>query len=173
MSQRVSGYSRIERDVYETPAWVTRALLPHVPDYVSFVWEPAGGGGKMVDVLREFRFVDVVHTDIATGDDFLKSRTNRFDAVITNPPYNMATKFIEHALTQVHFVAMLLRTDFDHAKTRRHLFADNPNFSKKIVLTKRIRWFEDSTGSPSFNHSWFIWDKFDGSTPTIHYDFQD
>ena len=26
------------------------------------------------------------------------------------------------------------------------------------VLTKRIRWLEDSNGSPSFNHCWMIWD---------------
>jgi len=44
-------------------------------------------------------------------------------------------------------VAMLLRTDFDHAKTRWHLFSDCPAFACKIVLTKRIRWIENSTGS--------------------------
>jgi hypothetical protein len=30
-------------------------------------------------------------------------------------------------------------------------------FAKKVVLTKRIRWFEDSTGSASFNRYWMIW----------------
>ena len=52
---------------------------------------------------------------------------------------------------------MLLRTDFDHAKSRQHLF-QHPAFSKKLVLTKRIKWFEDSKGQPSFNHAWFVWD---------------
>jgi hypothetical protein len=32
MSQRDSGYERKERDLYETPAWVTEALLPHLPE---------------------------------------------------------------------------------------------------------------------------------------------
>jgi hypothetical protein len=36
------------------------------------------------------------------------------------------------------FVAMLLRCDFDHAKRRAYLFADCPQFAKKIVLTRRI-----------------------------------
>jgi hypothetical protein len=31
MSQRESGYERKERDLYETPEWVTEALLPHLP----------------------------------------------------------------------------------------------------------------------------------------------
>ena len=48
------------------------------------------------------------------------------NAIITNPPYALAQEFIERAL---HFddtraVAMLLRTDFDHAARRAHLFAD-------------------------------------------------
>ena len=30
MSQRHSGYVRKERDLYETPEWVTEALIPHL-----------------------------------------------------------------------------------------------------------------------------------------------
>ena len=66
-------------------------------------------------------------------------------------------------------VAMLLRADFDHAATRAHLFADCAMFAKKVVLTKRIRWFQDSTGSPSFNHCWMIWDRQHRGSPTLAY----
>jgi hypothetical protein len=64
---------------------------------------------------------------------------------------------------------MLLRTDFDHAKTRWPLFSDCPAFACKIVLTKRIRWIEGSTGSPSFNHAWFMWDWWHKGPPEIAY----
>jgi hypothetical protein len=92
-------------------------------------------------------------------------------AIITNPPYALAREFIERALRfdGVRVVAMLLRTDFDHAATRAHLFAGCPMFAKKVVLTKRIRWFEDSTGSPSFNHCWMIWDRQHRGPPTLAY----
>jgi hypothetical protein len=65
-------------------------------------------------------------------------------------------------------VAMLLRTDFDHAASRAHLFASSPVLAKKVVLTKRIRWFEDSTGSPSY-HCWMIWDQEHRGPPTLAY----
>jgi hypothetical protein len=42
-------------------------------------------------------------------------------------------------------------------------------FAKKVVLTKRIRWFEDSVGSPSFNHCWMIWDRQHRGPPTLAY----
>src|SRR6476659_6295078 len=165
MSQRESGYERIERDCYETPEWVTRALLPHLVNIKS-VWEPAAGSGKMARVL-EAAGLQVHSTDIA-GEQSV-------DAIVTNPPYFSATPFIEHALRLTSGggkVAMLLRTDFDHAKTRRHLFSNCPAFACKIVLTKRIRWIENSTGSPSFNHAWYIWDHKHVGEPTLEYDLQ-
>jgi hypothetical protein len=90
-------------------------------------------------------------------------------------PYISATQFIEHALRLMSGggkVAMLLRTDFDHATRRRHLFSDCPAFARKIVLTKRIRWIESSTGQPSFNHAWYIWDHKHAGEPTLEYDLQ-
>jgi hypothetical protein len=165
MSQRDSGYERKERDLYETPEWVTEALLPHLRPILS-VWEPACGSGKMTRVLA--RVAGVVATDIATGDDFLEAE-KRADCIITNPPYELATQFIERALSLTAdsgLVAMLLRTDFAHAKTRQHLF-QHPAFAKKIELTKRIRWIEGSKGAPSFNHAWFVWDWQNLGKPTL------
>ena len=80
-------------------------------------------------------------------------------------------QFIERGLSLTAsdgLVAMLLRTDFDHAKSRQHLF-QHPAFSKKLVLTKRIKWFEDSKGQPSFNHAWFVWDYRHKGPPTLAY----
>jgi len=176
MSQRESGYERKERDLYETPEWVTEALLPHLPDRGLEIWEPACASGKMVRVLgRRHR---VIATDISDTPsiDFLTVEDAPYgphDAIVTNPPYEWAEEFIQRAL-QLSFpkrglVAMLLRTDYDHAKTRSYLFGGSYAFAKKIVLTKRIKWFEDSKGQPSFNHAWFVWDHAHTGPPTLAY----
>jgi hypothetical protein len=168
VSQRDSGYERKERDLYETPAWVTGALWPHLPRSPDVVWEPA-------DAILEAseKVITVNRSDIATGTDFLQcTDAEGADAIVTNPPYELATEFIKHALELTEprgLVAMLLRTDFDHAKTRSNLFAGHPAFAKKVVLTKRIKWFEDSRGQPSFNHAWFIWDWQHKGAPTLAY----
>ena len=137
----------------------------------------------MATALRERAKTTVIATDIRPGNgmpthnesiDFLDLSAAgapchlwNFQAIISNPPFHLAQQFIERALELTEgsqgFVAMLLRSDYDHAKTRRHLFADNPAFAKRIVLTKRIIWFVDPlTGrpkaSPSENHSWFCFD---------------
>lgn len=171
MSQRESGYMRKELDSYETPGWVTEALLPHLPQELD-IWEPAAGSGKMVSVFARFGY-DVTGTDITDGPSFLDIKeSDGFNAIITNPPYVLAREFIDHALNLMMeprgLVAMLLRTDFDHAKTRQELFTVAP-FAKKLVLTKRIKWFEDSKGQPSFNHAWFIWNWQHHGPPVLAY----
>jgi hypothetical protein len=134
MSQRDSGFARVALDAYATPPWVTEYLLPHIPDRITSVWEPAAGTGQMVGVLAS-RFT-VEATDIDCGRDFLAESKSDCAAIITNPPYTLAQEFIEHALdlTRPHdgFVAMLLRCDYDHAKTRQHLF-DHP-FARKLSI---------------------------------------
>lgn len=177
MSQRASGYERKERDLYETPEWVTDALVPHLPIYLlsgSHVWEPACASGKMLRVLQDAGF-HAVGTDIETGTDFLETKypPDELRAIITNPPYETAEHFINMSLHLTEggggLVAMLLRTDYDHAKTRGYMFGAHKAFAKKIVLTKRIKWFEDSKGQPSFNHAWFIWDWQHKGPPVLAY----
>lgn len=199
MSQRDSGYERKERDLYETPEWVTKALVPHIPAYVKSVYEPAAGNGKMIRALGDAGYV--VHADdVSEGRDFLQcGGPLSVWAIITNPPYVHASEFIEQALMLMRpvpgLVAMLLGNDFDHAKTRQHFFSGCPAFAKKVVLTKRIKWFDGpvpckhcgATGQqdgikckpcngkgekvqgPSENHAWFIWDWTHHGAPTLAY----
>ena len=173
MSQRDSGYERKERDLYETPEWVTLALVDSGLRKVSLIWEPAAGSGKMVRALGILDS-EIFGSDIETGFDFLTDMAAvEADAIITNPPYAHAKEFIDRALFHTEpvggFVAMLLRTDFDHARTRQYLFSGHRAFARKLVLTKRIQWFEDSKGQPSFNHAWFIWDWKHKGAPTLAY----
>ena len=135
MSQRESGYQRKLLDQYETPAWVTLALIRHLPKFIGKIWEPACGSGKMVAALRQAGF-DVVGSDITQGLDFNSQVPETgVSAIITNPPYTLAREFIERALhfNTTRIVAMLLRTDFDHAASRLHLFADCAMFVKAIA----------------------------------------
>jgi hypothetical protein len=144
MSQRGSGYTRKELDLYETPAWLTHALREHLPHQVRHVWEPACGSGKMVAALEEWG-IQVSRGDISGNQDFFHFTACQANGIVTNPPYSAAVRFIGHALALTKpsdgFVAMLLRTDFDHAKSRQHLFGKCAQFGRKVVLTKRIRWF--------------------------------
>jgi len=176
MAQRDSGYKRKKNDAYYTEPWVTEALLPYIPDRVRSIWEPACGKGGIAKVLREAGYL-VTATDLKAGEDFLRMLNVGAQAVITNPPYGLTKEFIYKALEmtkpQRGFVAMLLRTDYDHGKTRRHLFGGCPQYAGKLVLTKRIVWFTPVIASPSENHSWFLWDWTRRAEPSIRYFYEE
>jgi hypothetical protein len=185
-----SIYARKEGDFYETPEWVTEALIPHLRSGPvclhrnRTVWEPAAGRGKMSRVLeRHFQTVlstTLESTDpddlIAGGLDFLKAQ-NRFelpDAIITNPPYSLAEEFVRHALKLAvsygFVIAMLLRNEWDCAKGRNDLFTEQP-FAKKVILTSRPWWFDKKPGDsgPRHNYAWYIWVKDYTGPPVIGY----
>jgi hypothetical protein len=185
MSQKPSGYERKPHDLYETPAWVTLALCDALADRVlGTVWEPAAGSGKMVAALRARAPAGVVETDLQPRPgkrsiDFLAAGMPLPDirSIITNPPYGprgvLATAFIRHALMLTKgsqgLVAMLLRADFDSAKSRRDVFGDCPAFAHKLILRKRINWFEAGKHGSTENHCWFVWDWMHDGPPTIGY----
>jgi hypothetical protein len=158
MSQRASGYERLPDDAYQTPPPVVDALAPLIPKRVRTILEPAPGDGLMVAALRKRGFA------VAAGrGDFLQHGvSDKFDAVVTNPPFETATEFIERALADLKprkgFCAFLTRVDFDSAQGRRHLFEQCPAFALRLVLLRRIRLFAGSKGGPSFNHVWLAWD---------------
>lgn len=160
MSQRNSGYARKPDEAYDTPSWVAGVIAPHLRErQIQNVWEPAPGKGQLVRALRELGY-----TVIMTRDDFFTLRDRpQAEAIVTNPPFgprgDTAAAFVRTALgTGVRIIALVLRIDFDSALTRADIFRDCPHFAGKIVLMRRIKWFEGPQ-SPSDNHAWFVWDK--------------
>jgi hypothetical protein len=163
------------RDFYPTPAWVTEALAEHVELAGKRILEPACGDGRIAEALRAAG-ARVCATDIEDRGysrlqrllDFTTHEFPQFDGdgIVTNPPSGernqLAARFVELAIERIGdggFVAMLLPNDFDCAAGRRHLFGDCRTFYAKLVLTRRIIWFEGPGASPKENHSWFIWRK--------------
>jgi hypothetical protein len=179
MIQRVSDYERRDRDLYETPEWVTKAIIPFIPANAK-IWEPACASGQMAKALNATYASDLVTNYGVPGVDFLKTGLPEgITAIITNPPYNReGEKFIRHGIELLKdvpksFMAMLLPIDFDSGKTRRDMFADCDMFAGKIVLTSRIIWFEAEGASPTTNHAWYFWNRDHIGFARYFYHFKD
>jgi len=198
-----SNYERKPQDEYYTEPWITRALLDTLKQEginFKYIWEPACGRGDMVSVFKEYGYAvkeydySVVASDIDLSvyeedtyrfqKDFIE--INRLPsifpakdiAIITNPPYNIAENFINHALGfDVKLVAMLLRNEWDCAKTRTYLFEEyvlGKKFAMKIVLTSRPRWDDwrnkpKPDKGPRHNYSFFCWINGWQGPPIIRY----
>ncbi len=166
MGKHENGYARVARDFYPSPGWVTAALAEHVDLTGLRVWECACGDGRMAEALKDAGAI-VYATDIEDRGysgfdgalDFLSTMNGKpaSNYIITNPPggerNTLAEKFVEiglHHIARGGGLLALLR-----------FFADCRFFAGKIVLTRRIKWFEPPPGerkkSPKENHSWYVW----------------
>ena len=74
-----------------------------------------------------------------------------------------AEAFIETGIRRLGngFLALLLPAEFDSAVTRRRFFDECPAFTAKIILTRRVKWFENPANpkiNPKENSAWFLWE---------------
>lgn len=160
-------------DDYPTPPWATRALceyIIHPFDRESKeVWEPACNRGYMSRALSEY-FASVHSTDIhdygyefhAETSDFLFTQ-RQTDWVITNPPFRLAERFIEHALQQARIgVAVIVRSAFLEGKGRyENLYSINPpsivaQFVERVPMVKGRY---DPAAASATAYSWLVWQK--------------
>lgn len=181
MTVVASKYALKKNHFYETEPWCVDTLLRFFPlEENDVIWEPAAGGHKIVDTLKDRGFPNVFSSDITDEYgrehdlilDFLDKPDdyNPFNAnvIITNPPYGqgnkLAVRFVRKALATkgVERVAMLLTSKFDFGSTRTDLFRDNGAFFGKLNLIDRVSWAGNGkTGTD--DNCWLMWDQ---SKPT-------
>lgn len=81
------------RDDYQSPARILDYLLHYVPT-TSIIWECAEGKGFLTNSLLN-RGYRVIGSDILTGQDFLSwVPKEKYDMILTNPPYSTKNQFI-------------------------------------------------------------------------------
>jgi hypothetical protein len=157
--ERSRPVNRQPEGFYKTPETATLALISAIGPWLDApIHEPACGDGAMARVLSRHGY-QVTATDIVIrgygsyGVDFLKYGPQA-PIVITNPPFHLADKFIAKAVPGSRLVALLLKSDYWHAKCRIALHATFPP-RQELILTWRLDW----TGKkrPTMNCTWFVW----------------
>ncbi len=162
---------RRELDFYPTPKECTIALFEFLKLPKMKIWEPACGTGEMSEVLERYGHevysTDLRHTGYGLGghDYITTNRGLKFDAVITNPPFAQSEQFIKRAIRDAPIVAMLLKSQYWHAKKRYKLFQTHrPKYI--LPLLWRPDFTKGGSGSPTMDLMWTVW--MPGATETIY-----
>lgn len=167
MSATNRGAARRPGDFYATPAWVTRAILPHLPAFAT-VLDPCAGEGAILrevgggfGIERDFERVHRCHAqDIpCTHGDALASEAvwGRFSVCVMNPPFSQAEAFVRRALAEAApqraTVAALLRLAFLEGIARAPLHREHP--ADVYVLPRRPSFTGGGTDATAY--AWFVW----------------
>jgi len=157
------------QDFFETPAWVTRAILPHLP-LCNSVLDPCAGKGAILKVVSERIGVDLCdgieidpelaeqamrYGGVTTGDALKEDWMTGL--VVMNPPFSKALPFVERALEQTRSrggtVAALLRLGMMASQARAPFWKANP--ADVLVLPKRPSF--TGKGTDATEYAWFVW----------------
>lgn len=149
---------RRESDFYPTPPEVTVALLDflRLPKWTR-IWEPACGQNHMVNVMKDLGY-EVVATDIQIGTDFLTADCRDCDWIITNPPFGISDKFIERCIKHGKPFALLLKSQYWHAKKRLDLYRKHPpTFILPLTWRPDFLFTEPGDHKPLMDVCWVVW----------------
>jgi hypothetical protein len=168
----VQRHSLAERgdDVYETPAVAVHALL-RVEQIPNRVWEPACGPGSIVrelraagHIVRASDLIDYGCPDSEKRIDFLMERSGGdAEAIVTNPPFKLAAHFVEHGLTVVPTVIMLLRLGFLESDRRSEIL-DRGRLARVHLFRERLpmmhrRGWDGPKATSQVPYAWFVWNR--------------
>lgn len=151
---------RSEADFYPTPKEVTHTLLRYLDlPKDTVIWEPACGEMDMVRAMFDAGYHYVVATDISIGQDFLTEPIPLCDWIITNPPFSTADKFIRRCVEHGKPFALLLKSQYWHARKRENLFRSYPptavcplTWRPDFLFKKR-----KERSAPLMDVMWCIW----------------
>ena len=169
---------RVQDDYYATPYQATEMLLDEVKFNGNFL-EPCVGGGHIVDVIKKYYPDECVYgVDLVDRGypntlvtDFLKHDFlgQKFDNVVTNPPYSLAQEFLEKSMEVVNDggkIAMFLKIQFLEGAKRREMFKKYPPKYIYVFSKRQNPWRNgspvDEKGKPwssTMCFAWFVWEK--------------
>ena len=138
------------------------------------IWECSAGENHLANVFKEngytVRTSDIIkRTETTEVLDFLSDEVTDWNGnIITNPPYSLASKFVEKAISIIHNgnkCIMFLKLQFMEGKTRKKLFEKYPPktiwvSSSRIMCAKNgdFQKMIDGGGS-AVAYAFYVWEK--------------
>jgi len=173
---------RHDYDYYVTPEWVITKLLEHRRLYGNIL-DPTAGDGAILKAIRNFGYKNfLTAVEIRREEekklqelgnvfitDFLTWQPDqKYDTIITNPPYNIAKEIImkcHEIVSEKGQIIMLMKTAYLESGDR-YSFWQNYPLSFLYALSERP-YFDDDYKTDQAAYAWFIWDESEGTIKVI------
>lgn len=135
-------------DDFQTPPEALTPLLKYIPKN-KIIWECACGKGNLVKGFENLGY-KVTGSDALTGQSFFLYEPEKYDVIVTNPPFSLKQEFLEHAYCLGKPFAFLLPLTTFETRKRQDLFK---KYGVEVILFDRRINFETPSGNGS--SSWF------------------
>ena len=145
-----------------TPSDQVLPLLDYLDKDKTYYEATSGISSQIVDGFKKYE-----HNIIPSKnkDFFTCKPEDVYDGIVTNPPYSIKDKFIEHCYTLKKPFALFLPVAAMQGGKRGQMFMDYG--MSCLVYNRRVDF--TGGGSPPFGNAWFMWG-WDTMPPnTIHW----
>jgi len=151
-------YNKTGNDEAYTPKYGVKPIIKYIPkDYV--VWCPFDKEeSEFVKLIRK-NGNKVIYSHIENGEDFFEFEPNeRWDCIISNPPFKNKRKFFERALEFNKPFALIMTNAWLNDAYSKKVFMEAGKQMQLLMFDKRIK-FNNPYGKPNnkitFSSSYF------------------
>ena len=149
-------YSKGKNDECYTPEYGVRPILKYIPKDAT-VWCPFDlSHSWFVKLIGQQN--EVVSSHISQDQDFYEYEPDRWDIIVSNPPFTGKRQIFERALSFNKPFALLMSNTWLNDAAPKHLF-ENIDL-ELLMFDKRIEYIKDGKGmgSPTFSSSYYCRD---------------
>lgn len=146
-------YSTGRNDECYTPRYVVESILPYL-DRTKTYWLPFDTEeSEFVKVLRR-EGIHHVRSHVEEGKDFFVYEPDRWDAILSNPPFTNKRAIFERALSFGKPFALLMSNTWLNDSAPKVLFMERD--LQLLLFRNRIQF--NSLHKITFSSSFFCWD---------------
>ena len=127
-------YSKGKNDECYTPKYGVKPILEYIPKD-KIIWCPFDTEESEF-VIEISKTNKVVYSHINNGQDFFTYEPNKWDIIISNPPFTNKRKFFERALSFNKPFALIMTNVWLNDAAPMHLFKDKD--LQLLMFDKRI-----------------------------------
>ena len=149
-------YNKVGGDESYTPDYAVKPIIKYIPKN-AIVWAPFDKeNSEFVKQISQQN--KVVFSHIATGQDFFDYEPEKWDIIISNPPFTNKRKYFERALSFNKPFALIMSNTglndaapkqlFKHKELQLLLFDKRMQFLNNAVVANKI----------TFSSSYYCWD---------------
>lgn len=137
MSDALVLYSPGNNDEVMTPDYAVQPIVKHLR-HGARVWCPFDTEQSAFVLVLRGAGVDVVHSHISTGQDFYRYEPDRWDVIVSNPPFTRKRQIFERALGFNKPFALLMTLTWLNDAAPKELFGSRLQllmFNQRVQFT--------------------------------------
>lgn len=150
-------YSKGDNDECYTPRYVVEAILPFIPKE-KIIWCPFDRDDSEFTMVLKENGYNVINTHIDYGQDYYKYEPDKWDIMVSNPPFTAKRKIFERALSFGKPFMLLMSNTWLNDSAPKVLFKDKD--LQLLMFRNRIKFLNNGivNNKITFSSSFYCWD---------------